>query len=227
MYAGLIPRCAASSVRNRAEFEDRAGPDHSLRRNPVSGGEDGHNLRHDVDRIRRHQKDGVRRRGQHCRHDRGKDFGVARQQVQPALPGLLLGPGRKHDNARAVEIGRLPGADPDGIRPRRRVQNVVRLGHRQIRLAIDEQNLRTDATHRHGIGGGGPNLPGSDDSDLHNVPPILRTGYSAVNARTYCARSSALGWANRSARRRPRISSTELASCASIQSAKPCTKRSR
>ena len=90
MYAGLIPRCAATSVRNRAEFEDRTGPDHSLRRNPVSAGEDGHNPRHDVNRIRRHQEDGVRRRGQHRRHDLGKDFGVARQQVEATLTGYWL-----------------------------------------------------------------------------------------------------------------------------------------
>jgi hypothetical protein len=106
IYAGLIPRCAARSGAEPRRVEDRAGPDHPLRRNPVSGGEDGHNLRHDVDRIRRHQEDGVRHRREHCRHDLGKDCGVARQKIQPAFPGLLGGPGRKHDNARAVEIGR-------------------------------------------------------------------------------------------------------------------------
>jgi len=93
------------SGKQRAEprrLEDRTRSDHLLRGDPVSGGEDAHNLRHDVDRIRRHQEDGVRCRGQHGRDDRCKDFSVARQQVQPALPGLLVGAGRKHDNARAA-----------------------------------------------------------------------------------------------------------------------------
>ncbi len=83
-------------------------------------------------------------------------------------PGFWLAPAA---STRPVEIGRLPGADPDRICPRCGVQNVLRLGCREVYVAIDEHDLRTDATHRHGISGRGADLPGADNPDLHAVPP--------------------------------------------------------
>ncbi len=68
--------------------------------------------------------------------------GVARKQVQPALPRPLVGPSRKHDDSCAVEIGRLSGANAKGIRKRRSVQNVAGLCDRQICITVDEHELR-------------------------------------------------------------------------------------
>jgi hypothetical protein len=65
--------------------------------------------------------------------------GVARKQVQPALPRPLVGPSRKHDDSCAVEIGQLSGANAKGIRKRRSVQNVARLCDRQIGITVDER----------------------------------------------------------------------------------------
>ena len=175
MYVGLMPRCAASSVRNRAEFEDRAGPDHAFGRNPAPPCDRRDNLGHHINRIARHQKDRVRRGRQHRRHDLCEDFGVARQQVQPTLPRPLVGPGCNHDHARAIKIGRLTRTDPDRIGKRRSVQNIARLRDRQIRVAIDKHDLRTDAAHHHGISRGGADLSGPDNADLHAVAPMSRT----------------------------------------------------
>ena len=172
MYVGLMPRCAASSVRNRAEFEDGARPDHAFRRNTAPPRDCRDNLGHHVNRIGRHQENRVRRRRQHCRHDLCEDFGVARQQIQPALPRPLVSPRSKHDQARAIKIGKLARADPDRIGKRRSVQNVARLCDRQIRVAIDKQDLRTDTAHHHGISRSGADLSGSDDADFHAVPPV-------------------------------------------------------
>ena len=91
-------------------------------------------------------------------------------------PGLWLVPAASTTTPRAVEIGQLARADPDRIGKRRSVQNVARLCDRQIGVAVDEHDLRTDTTHHHGISGGGADLSGSDDPDLHAVPPVSRSG---------------------------------------------------
>ncbi len=64
-------------------------------------------------------------------------------------------------------MGPVARADPDRIGKRRGVQNVARLCDRQVRVAIDEHDLRTDTTHHHRISRGGANLSGADDADFH------------------------------------------------------------
>jgi hypothetical protein len=49
----------------------------------------------------------------------------------------------------------------------------VRLGRREIRILIDEHDLRTDTTHHHGISGGGARLPDTNDPDLQAIPPLV------------------------------------------------------
>ena len=79
-----------------------------------------------------------------------------------------------------MKIGQLARADPDRIGRGRSVQNVARLCDRQIRVAIDKHDLRTDAAHHHGISRGGADLSGADNADLHCVPPISRTNIPAA-----------------------------------------------
>ncbi len=177
-HTGIDVRRIDSDMRReqRAEprgVEDRTGPDYAMRRHPVPAGEDGHNLGHDVERIGRHKKDGIGYRRHHRRHDLREDFGIARQEVQSALARPLAGACGEHDDTRAVEIGQLPGPNPEGIRKRRGVQNVTRLGHRQICIAVDEHDLGTDATHHHGVSGGSANLSDAYDPDLHALPPTV------------------------------------------------------
>ena len=146
-------------MRNRAEFEDRAGPDHPLRRNSAPPCDRRDDLGHHINWIGRHQKDWIRGRSQHGRDDLGEDFGVARQEVQPALSRLRVGPGRKHHHARPGKVDRLARAHPDRIGKGRGVQNVAGLRDSQIRVAIDKRDLRTDAAHHHGISRGGADRP--------------------------------------------------------------------
>jgi hypothetical protein len=58
-------------------------------------------------------------------------------------------------------------------------QNVARLCDRQIGVAVDEHDLRTDAAHHHRISRGGADLSGSDDADFHAAPPLSRTNIRA------------------------------------------------
>jgi hypothetical protein len=49
-----------------------------------------------------------------------------------------------------------------------------RLRDRQIRVAIDKHDPRTDTAHHHRVSRGGADLSGSDDADFHAVPPVSR-----------------------------------------------------
>ena len=118
-------------MRNRAEFEHGARTDDPFRRHPVPVGDDRHDLGYDVDWIGRYQKDRILRCRQYRRHDVREDFGVARQEVKPGLPGPLAGARSEDDDLRAVEIGRPAGAEPDGMREGRALQDVARLRRRQ------------------------------------------------------------------------------------------------
>ena len=96
-----------------------------------------------------------------------ENFGVSRQEVQPGLPGPLAGARSEDDDLRAVEIGHPAGAEPDGMGEGRALQDVARLRRRQIRIEIDEDDLRAHAAHHHGVGGSRSDLSGADDPDLH------------------------------------------------------------
>src|ERR1700733_4278675 len=152
--------------------EDGARPNDPFRRNTAPARDCRDNLGHHVNRIGRHQKNRVRRRRQYRRHDLCEDFGVARQQMQPAFPRPLVSPRSKHDQTHAIKISKLARADADRIGKRRSVQNVARLCDRQIRVAIDKQDPRTDTAHHHGISRSGADMARSDDADFHGVPSI-------------------------------------------------------
>ena len=67
-------------------------------------------------------------------------------------PGLWLVPAASTTSRAPSRSANSPAPDPDRVGKRRSVQNVARLCDRQIRIAIDKQDPRTDAAHHHGIG---------------------------------------------------------------------------
>ena len=85
-------------------------------------------------------------------------------------PGLWLVPAASTTRRAPSRSANSPARTRTGS-AKRSVQNVARLRDRQIRVAIDEQDPRTDTAHHHGISRGGADLSGSDDADFHAVPP--------------------------------------------------------
>ena len=100
------------------------------------------------------------------RRDVAHDRGIAPGEVQASLTRPLPGAGRHDDDAGALDIRPVAGADPRRSLERHGVAEVhgLALGPRPI--GVDQHDLRGQTGSDQGVGERGPDIAGADDHDL-------------------------------------------------------------
>src|SRR5690606_712323 len=141
-------------VENRARPEDR----------PVlsTGDADGE-LREHIDRVGDHEKEGLwGNRGQLGDHA-AEDPGVASRELEPRLPGPLLGAGRDDDDVGAFahrDVG--TAGDRGGPDELESMAEVERLSVHLLGVEVVERDVVGDPAIERGEGNRGPYAPGTD-----------------------------------------------------------------
>jgi hypothetical protein len=197
MYVGLISRCAASSVRNRAE--SRMVPDPITRSDATPGRPA---IAVTIWVITSTGLVATRKIGSGAAANTAGTISAKISALRDSRsnrlsPGLWLIPAASTTRRAPSRSANSPARTRTGSAKGVASRIVARLCNRQIRVAIDKHNLRTNAAHHHGISCGGADLSGADNADFHarssrvDVGALSpRVGGWPTRAESGCARAA-------------------------------------